>query len=210
MRKVIGWILLGVGLVARPALSQDLSNGDSSVPAVLLTAQFFTYQSAALPDVSPQQPGLHPVAIDYGHGYELRGKIHKYASFPMLPLFGADFVIGQSLRSELVNGEESNHAQRDAHIALGTAIYGLFGVNTVTGVWNLVQARHDPNQRTLRLVHGLLMLGADAGFVATTMTAPSGIRNGSSGRRNPAHRPLAVASMSVATASYLMMLIADR
>ena len=48
----------------------------------------------------------------------------------------------------------------------------LFGVNTVTGVWNMVEGRKDPNRKTKVKVHGILMLVADAGFAATGFMAP--------------------------------------
>jgi len=47
------------------------------------------------------------------------------------------------------------------------------------------------------------MLGADAGFVATGLMAPDDDGEGSS---KSAHRNVAIASMSAATASYLYML----
>ena len=211
MRNVIGWILLCVGLVARPAFTQDLSNGAPSVESNLVTIETLADQSAP-PAVVPQQPAVHPVAIDYGHGYEVRGKIHRYASFTTLPLFASDIIIGQSLLNQAHRGENPSHAENDVHIALGAAIGGLFAVNSVTGVWNLVQSRKDPDHRGLRLAHGLMMLGADAGILASVLTAPSTHeRNGTFVfERNPAHRPLALTSIGVATASYLMMLIAER
>jgi hypothetical protein len=219
MRNVIGWILLCVGLVARPAFSQDLSNGAPSVesdavsvePADAVSVEALADQSTP-PVVAPQQPALHPVAIDYGHAYEVRAKIHRYASYTTLPLFAADIIVGQSLLNQAHRGEKPSSGENGVHIALGTAIGGLFAVNSVTGVWNLVESRKDPNQRGLRLAHGLLMLGADAGILATVLTAPSTHdRNGVFVfERNPAHRPLALTSIGVATASYLMMLIAER
>jgi len=41
----------------------------------------------------------------------------------------------------------------------------------MTGVWNLGEAMKDPNHKTKRMAHGLMMLGADAGFVATGLMA---------------------------------------
>jgi hypothetical protein len=53
---------------------------------------------------------------------------------------------------------------KSAHTITGVGIGALFGVNTVTGVWNMWEARKDPNGRRRRLIHGISMLGADAGF----------------------------------------------
>jgi hypothetical protein len=152
-----------------------------------------------------------PVAIQYSDGYQLRRKIHRYASFATLPLFAIEFALGQSMFNTT---PADDSAKRGLHAAIGVGIIGLFGVNTVTGAWNLFgEGRKDPNHRTLRLVHGLLMMAADAGFVATATSGPNS--------RNPrhaltyetdkvTHRNLGIASISVGTAGYLLMLFGNR
>ena len=114
-------------------------------------------------DLSADRPGVidqnasqaRPVAIQYSDGYLLRRKIHRYASFATLPLFATEFALGQSMFNTTPSG---NSAKRGLHAAIGAGIIGLFGVNTVTSAWNLFgEGRKDPNHRTLRLVHGLLM-----------------------------------------------------
>jgi hypothetical protein len=216
MRNVIACILVCVGLVARPAFAQDLSNSAPSVAAdsvsaelpETLTVEALTEPLQTPPAVSPQQPAaVHPVAVDYGPAYDTRAKIHKYASYTMLPMFGAQIVVGQKLRNERDSGEATGGGLKTAHGVLATGIVGLFGLNTVTGVWNLVESRKDPNQRGLRLAHSLLMLGADAGFVATAVITPSSHEQPLS---NGPHRTIALTSMGVATASYLIMLIGNR
>jgi hypothetical protein len=72
-------------------------------------------------------------------------------------------------------------------------------------VWNLWEARHDPNGRRRRLIHGIAMLGADAGFVATGLTAPG--HEGEGGGDRSLHRSLAITSMGVAAGSYVYMLL---
>ena len=121
------------------------------------------------PDDEAQRPRRR-VAIEYSDAYKTRLKIHKYASFAMLPLFGAELALGQSL----YNSSANVGGKRTAHGIIGMGIVGLFGVDTVTGAWNLFgQARKDPNHRTLKWVHGLLMMAADVGFLATTRRAPT-------------------------------------
>lgn len=163
-------------------------------------------------DTPPGQDAqpLHAAAVEYSDAYQLRRKIHKYASFATLPLLGTELVLGQSL----YNTPANSRGLRTAHGVVGTGIVGLFGVNTVTGAWNLfgTEGRQDPHGRTLRLVHGLMMMAADAGFVAASATGPN-----SQGRRGAltfetdkvTHRNIAVASISVATASYLLMLFGN-
>jgi hypothetical protein len=142
-----------------------------------------------------------PTAIEYSDFYNLRRKIHMVASYATIPLFVGEYLAGQKLYDG--NGSES---AKSAHGALTAGLAGLFAVNTVTGVWNLWDARKDPNGRTRRIVHSLLMLGADAGFVATAGLAPDDDDGGFTGDRS-AHRNAAIASMGVAAASYIYMLV---
>jgi hypothetical protein len=154
-------------------------------------------------------PAPRARAFEYSDGYRTRLKIHKYASFATLPIFVAQYAVGQ----KLYNGDASD-GLRNAHKALVGATAALFTVNTVTGVWNLGEGRKDPNHKTKRMVHGLLMLAADAGFVATGALAPhsesefneGGFETAGGGHSASTHRTLAISSMAVATASYLMML----
>ena len=92
-------------------------------------------------------------------------------------------------------------------VLCATAIGALFVVNTVTGVWNMVEAWKVPEGRARRTIHGLLMLAADVGMVAVASSAPELEDGESEGGDATRHRNLAIASMSLATASYLMMLI---
>ena len=143
-----------------------------------------------------------PQAFEYSDGYRLRAKIHKASSLATLPLFVTEGIIGQSLYSNPTGGK------KDAHLAVATGIGALFAVNTVTGVWNLVEARKDPNHRKRRLVHGLLMLGADVGFVTTAALGPESEHGSSEGSR-AAHRAAAFTSIGLATTGYLVMLLGD-
>jgi hypothetical protein len=152
---------------------------------------------------------LHAAAIEHSAAYETRAKIHRYASLATLPLFGTELMLGQSL----YNGNGGG-SKRGAHAAVGATIAGLFAVNTVTGAWNMFgEGRSDPNNKKLRLLHGLLMMAADAGFMATAASAPDGegergSGDASSGRAT--HRSIAIASISMGTVGYLAMLFGNR
>ena len=143
-------------------------------------------------------------AEEYSDGYRLRAKIHRISSFATLPLFATEAVVGQSLYNDPTD------AKRNAHLAVAGAIGALFAVNTLTGVWNLIEARKDPNGRKRRLWHGALMLGADVGFLATAALGPEseheGGRAGVEGSPS-AHRAMAFTSISLATTGYLIMLL---
>jgi hypothetical protein len=175
----------------------------------LCAAVFFVAPAARAQDADApaQDQTARPKAIEYSAGYETRAKIHKYASFVTLPLFATELALGQSIYND-PNARTS--AARNAHIAVGTGITSLFAVNTVTGVWNMWESRGDPNHRTLKMLHGILMLGADAGFVATFATGPGGRNDVNFDSNKQTHRTLALTSIGVATGSYLMMLIGNR
>jgi hypothetical protein len=153
---------------------------------------------AADPQSAAQGPAAPPPrAFEYSDGYHTRAKIHHMASFATLPLFVTQGILGQSIYNDPTDGK------RTAHKAVAVGIGGLFALNSTLGVWNLLEARKDPNFPKRRLVHGLLMLSSDAGFVATFATSPSADLE----RGNPAaHRALAFTSIGLATTGYLIML----
>jgi hypothetical protein len=143
-----------------------------------------------------------PRAFEYSDGYRTRLKIHKYASFATLPVFAAQFAVGQKLYNG--NGSDST---RSLHSTLAATTGVLFGVNTITGVWNWREGRKDPNHHKKKMLHGMLMLVADAGFVATGALAPSGRReSGETGISPATHRGIALTSMGIATVGYAIML----
>src|SRR5262245_50240736 len=120
----------------------------------------------ALSTANDQTAPPPAVATEYSHAYQVRAKIHKYASFATLPLFATEIALGQSLYNEPGGGKKT------AHAIVGTGIGSLFAVNTATGVMNLWEARKDPAGHKRRMTHGLLMMAADAGFFATFLAAP--------------------------------------
>src|SRR6185503_18898228 len=93
---------------------------------------------AAPPDTIPRR--RH--AIEYSEWYDKRLTIHRIGSYTMLPLFGAEYVLG----NQLLQGNESS-GYKGAHVAVATGIAALFTVNTVTGAWNWWDSRSDPSGR---------------------------------------------------------------
>lgn len=145
-----------------------------------------------------------PQVVEYSDGYFTRLTIHKWASYLTVPLFVGQYVVGQ----KLINGEGSDNL-RSAHGALAAGIGGLFVVNTITGGLNALEARKDPIERNRRTIHSVLMLLADAGFVATGLLAEENEDEGgfSAGPAdNNTHRNVAIASMATALVSYVIML----
>lgn len=156
--------------------------------------------------VAQQAPARRAVAFEYSEGYKTRAKIHKIASFATLPLFVTNYFVGQDLYNN--PGDES---MEGLHSGLAATTAVLFGVNTVTGAWNLWEGRKDPNHRGRRMTHGILMMAADVGFLATAMLAPESEDDDYSGAYNPTdqrstHRTVALTSMGIATVAYLIML----
>lgn len=152
-----------------------------------------------------QIPRQRPVAVEYSDAYRLRAKIHKYASLATLPLFVAEGFVGQSLYND------PSESKKSAHLAIATGIGALFAINATTGVWNLIESRKDPNNRTRRTWHGALMLAATAGFLAAAATGPENENeHGQAGTFNTSaantHRAIVFTSFTLATASYLIML----
>jgi hypothetical protein len=176
-----------------PLAARSLVSSSTS-PAALALLQHTAAQDQT-PATTPR-----PKAFEYSHAYTTRRKIHFYASFATIPLFVTQYVLGDKLYDGTSGG-----STKSAHSAAAVGIEALFAVNTVTGVWNMWESRKDPNAGKKRFVHGFLMLGADVGFVATGLLVPDDDEGGS--RSRSTHRTVAITSMVVATASYLIMLI---
>jgi len=143
-----------------------------------------------------------PPPFVYSDAYHTRLKIHKIASFTYLPLVAAQGVLGKMLY------DSPTDTRKTLHKANAWAIGGLFAVNTVTGTWNLIEGRKDPNGRTRRVIHSVLMLASDAGFLATSLKSPRdhGPKSVTYFDDRTSHRNLAIASISTATVGYLIML----
>lgn len=161
--------------------------------------------SPADPSGSPDDPpDPAPQLIEYSDAYFTRLMIHKWASYLTLPLFGAEYYVGNKLM-----GNNPPSWARPTHKALAGGIAGLFVVNTITGGWNLIEGWKDPAGRTSRLIHASLMLLSDAGFVATGMSVPSrddGLAYFPGNNQRQVHRNWATASMVTALVGYVMML----
>ena len=198
--------LLVLALVAGAAQERD-TGWTAPPPAPVMAI-------AAAPGFARYDPGTGVMAQDTGRKravehsdfYYKRLAVHRYASYATLPLFVTEYFLGQSL----FNNPGEGGSTRSAHAAVAGGIGVLFGVNTVTGVWNLWDSRHDEDGRTRRYLHSFLMLAADAGFVWTGATAPGeherlGDPTLDSQRRK--HRTIALTSMGVSLASYAMMLL---
>lgn len=150
-----------------------------------------------------------PQAVQLSDGYYTRLDIHRYAGYAVLPLFLLEYLAGQKLLEE---GSAAPLWAEKVHKPAAYAVAGIFTLNTVTGIWNLAEAGKVKQGKKRRSWHSVLMLAADAGFIYSIAKAPTTARidarieSGKRGGWTP-HKASAIASMSVATISYLMMYV---
>ena len=178
--------------------------------AFLLSSAAFLVQSDSVPAMSSPVNSVVVVdtprvvrratPVEYSDWYERRLTIHRWASYTTLPLFAFQYVAGKQLYDK---STDAPSWAKNGHGIAATGVAALFTVNTVTGLWNLWDARKDPEGRKWRTAHALLMLAADGGFAATGILAEKAERSADNRRL---HRNIAISSMAVATVSYLMML----
>src|SRR5690348_2222403 len=137
-------MLLGtaVGMCAgiSVARGQDTTSVSTAQPKSVMAAD------------SGARPRPRPHAIEYSDAYATRLTIHKYGSYIELPLFAAEWKLGQ----DLMDGTAGS-GEKTAHQIAAGGIGALFAVNTVTGVWNLAESWKDPSGRSRRLLHSALM-----------------------------------------------------
>lgn len=171
--------------------SSEVSSEVSSEGASLAPTAYL------LPSTDTVRP-RRPRAVEYSDWYARRLEVHRVASYTMLPLFAGEYVLGQRLLS---TSPQPNWV-RPSHIGVAYGLAALFTVNTVTGAWNLWDARHDESGRTRRVVHTALMLASEAGFAYTGSIAEQA-RGSLDGAHR--HRNAALASMGLSVAGTGMM-----
>ncbi len=155
---------------------------------------------AAVAPLAADTPVKRERAVEHSDAYYTRLTIHRIGSYAMLPLFGAEWYLGQ----RLINTSTSTPPSwvKPTHRAVAYGIYTIFGVNTVTGLWNAWEARNDTDDRARRWIHVATMLASDAGFVATAATVNQAKLTLSGAQR---HRDIAIASISLSAASTVFM-----
>lgn len=190
MKKVISAVVLAAVLAPASAAAQQIRIS----PVV---------QAIVADETAAMQTQAPPPPFAYSDGYRTRLKIHKISSFTFLPLVAAQGVLGKMIY------DNPTPNRRSVHSSVAWGIGGLFAVNTVTGTWNLVESRKDPNGRKRRVIHSILMLASDAGFLATALSRPSSHEKDANKYLDDrsTHRTLAIASISTATVGYLIMLL---
>ncbi|HEY0930404.1 MAG TPA: hypothetical protein VGE27_10845 [Gemmatimonas sp.] len=160
---------------------------------------------SAFVDTTPQDTvRRRPRAVQYSDGYGTRLMIHRTLSWAMLPLFAASYFSGDQILKE---GSDAPKWARNLHRPAATSTAVLFGANTVTGVWNLWEGRHDPNGRKRRFLHAALFMAASGGFTYAGTKLADDAEQSDAKRRQ--HRNVNLVSMGVSTASWLIMLVGN-
>jgi hypothetical protein len=195
---------------ALTSLAPTLANVSSLPLSHELESQRIVLPAAGPPEpdfLMPAVTGPQQQAIRLSDGYYTRLDIHRYAGYAVIPLFVLEYVAGQKL---LTKGSEAPLWAEKVHKPAAYAVAGIFTLNTVTGLWNFVEAGKVKQGKKRRTWHTVLMLAADAGFIYSAAKAPSTskidarIAAGKVGGWTP-HKASAIASMSVSTLAYLMM-----
>lgn len=200
LAAVLGGVFSAADTMALPpATGSDSGTSVTSAAGPLLAPSVTITQTDTVP------VRRRPRAVEVSDAYEMRLRIHRYASYTMIPLFVVQSVAGNQLYVADESGSPRPRWAKGTH-SLGAAGLGaLFTVNTVTGVWNLWDSRDNEVGRTKRLVHSALLLASDAGFTWSGIKLAADARNSSSSRQQ--HRNVAYISMGAALAGYGVMLV---
>lgn len=160
-----------------------------------------------IPDLlTPDTVRRRPRAVEVSDAYEMRLRIHRYASYTMIPLFALQSIAGNQLYQADKSGAEKPSWAKGTHVAGAVGLATLFTVNTVTGAWNLWESRSNETGRTKRWIHSLLLLGSDACFVYSGVSAGDA-KNSQQTRQN--HRNVSYVGMGAALVGYAVMLVGD-
>ena len=151
---------------------------------------------------SDTTPRRRRKSIEVSEWYNRRLRIHRYGAYAMVPLFVFQAAAGNELYHK---GSGADAWARNGHRAGATALATVFGVNTVTGLWNLWDSRAVEQGRTRRTIHTLLMLASDAGFAYAGIKLSEDAEQSADARRK--HRNMAYTSMGVAITGAGMMVL---
>lgn len=140
-------------------------------------------------------------SVAYSDAYGTRATIHRRLSYAMVPLFALSYFTGDKLFKE---GQSAPSWVLNTHRASATSAAVLFTANTITGGWNMWEARHDPINRKRRYLHSALFIAASAGFTYSGAVLAEQAERSESKRRD--HRTLNLVSMGLSASSVLVML----
>lgn len=162
--------------------------------------------TAATPVDTPTTPARpRAQAVEVSEWYARRLALHRWMSLASYPLFAFQYAAG---KQKWDKGDSAPEWAHTGHRIGAAAIAGVFTVNTVTGVWNLIESRNVSEGRALRYLHAASMLAADAGFFwAGAVLSEQAAR---SARKKRQHRTVALTSIGISVTSSTMMWFFNR
>lgn len=188
-------LALAIGLASPD--TNPVASSDSVIARMTLDSTAFAVPQFQLSDTPADTIRRRRHAVQYSDAYAVRLQIHRIGSYTMLPLFAAEYSLGQNL----LNDSRPPTWLKPTHLGVALGVGTLFTVNTVTGVWNLWESRSDPADRTRRWLHASLMLASDAGFL---WTGAIGHHSRTVDARQR-HKNVALVSIGLSTAGTVMM-----
>jgi hypothetical protein len=190
-------MIFALSLFVSLAVSPDTSR---AIDAPVLVSSEGTSMVVAETDTVRRRPRAK--AVELSDWYARRLALHRALTYSVVPLFVFQSIAGNQVWQAA--GSAPTWA-KTGHRAGATALAGVFGVNTVTGVWNLWEARSIEEGRTRRYAHTLLMLASDAGFTYAGSRLAKQAETSLDKRRE--HRKVAYVSMGLSLAGIASMLV---
>lgn len=161
-----------------------------------------TYYLGTIPDTIPNQRRR---SVEVSEWYGRRLTIHRYAAYASIPIFAFQYAAGAQIYDK---SREAPSWAKNGHRVGATALAGIFAVNTVTGAWNWWETRSVPKGRTLRTLHAVTMLGADAMFTYAGVKLADEAENSPDKRRQ--HRTVALSAIALSAVSGIGMKLLNR
>jgi hypothetical protein len=149
-----------------------------------------------------------PRAVEVSEWYGRRLTIHRRLSYAILPVFATQYIAGTQLYNAQRDAILPPSWARPVHKAGAFTVAGIFGVNTVTGVWNLWDSRHTAEHRWLRYSHALVMMGSEAAFTYTGVKLSQDAKHDF--RKRDEHRRVALYAIGATTLSGVVMKVFNR
>jgi hypothetical protein len=169
---------------------------------LLLTAQVLT---TAPVDTPPPRPRPRVQAIEVSEWYGRRLTLHRRLSYVTLPIFAFQLAAGSEIWDK---GPGAPAWARNGHRVGAASLGAVFTVNTVTGVWNLVESRSVADGRARRYLHATSMLLADAGFTYAGAVLSEQAETSPDKRR--LHKTVALSSLALSLTSGLIMTFTNK
>jgi hypothetical protein len=165
-----------------------------------------TFRAGVMQDtITDTIPKQRRRSVEVSEWYSRRLTIHRYAAYASIPVFALQYTAGSRLYDK---GNDAPTWAKNTHRFGATALAGIFTINTVTGAWNWWDSRSTPKGRTLRTIHAITMLGADAAFTYAGVKLSDEAENSADKRSQ--HRTVALSAIALSAVSGIGMKLLNR